>query len=49
MSEEAATLVKDRMGLTVEAEVGRRRKKKIDWGGWGGNKYSQGQDIKCSQ
>ena len=31
-SEEAATLVKDRTGLTAEAEVGRHRKKTIDWG-----------------
>ena len=31
VSEEAATLVKDRTGLTVETEVGRCRKKKIDW------------------
>ena len=29
MSEEAATLVKDRTGLTVEAEVGRSIKKKM--------------------
>ena len=31
VSEEVATLVGDRTGLTAEAEVGRRRKKKIDW------------------
>ena len=30
-SEDAATLVGDRTVLTVEAELGRRRKKKIDW------------------
>ena len=30
--EEASTLVGDRTGLTAEDEVGRRRKKKIDWG-----------------
>ena len=30
--EDAAMLVKDRTGLKVEAEVGRCRKKKIDWG-----------------
>ena len=35
LSEEAATLVKDRTGLTVEAEVGRHRKKNIDWGDGG--------------
>ena len=35
VSEEAATLVKDRTGIKVEAEVGRRRKKKIDWGDGG--------------
>ena len=27
--------MKDRTGLTAEAEVGRRRKKKIDWGDGG--------------
>ena len=32
VSEEAAMLVKDRTGLKVEAEVGRCRKKTIDWG-----------------
>ena len=31
MSEEAAMLVKERTGLKVEAEVGRCRKKTIDW------------------
>ena len=31
VSEEAATLVKDTTGLTVESEVGRRIKKTIDW------------------
>ena len=30
--EEATTLVKDRTGLTVEVEVGRRRNETIDWG-----------------
>ena len=35
VSEEAATLVKDRKGLTIEAQVGRSRKKKIDWGDGG--------------
>ena len=29
--EEATTLLKERTVLTVEAEVGRRRKKTIDW------------------
>ena len=37
VSEEAATLVKDRTGLKVEAEVGRCRKKTIDWG-YGGKR-----------
>ena len=32
VSEESATLVKDRTGLRVEAEVGQRRKKKIELG-----------------
>ena len=32
VSEEADTLVKYRMGLTAEAEVGWQRKKTIDWG-----------------
>ena len=36
MSEEAATLVKDRTGIKVEAGVGRCRKKTMDWGD-GGN------------
>ena len=31
VSEEVSTLVGDRTGLTAEAEVGRRRKKTIDW------------------
>ena len=35
VSEEAAMLVKDRTGLKVEAEIGRCRKKKIDWGDGG--------------
>ena len=35
MSEEAATLVKDRTGLTVKVEVGRSRKKTIDRGDGG--------------
>ena len=35
MSEEAAMLVKDRIGLKVEAEVGRCRKETIDWGDGG--------------
>ena len=35
MSEEADMLVKDRTGLTVKAEIGRRRKKIIDWGDGG--------------
>ena len=29
--EEAATLVKDRTGIKLEAEVGRCRKKTMDW------------------
>ena len=33
--EEVAILVKDRTGLKVEAEVGRYRKKKMDWGDGG--------------
>ena len=33
--EEAATLVKDRTGITSEAELGWRRKKTIYWGGMG--------------
>ena len=28
-------LVKDRTGLTAEAEIGRRRKNRIDWGDGG--------------
>ena len=32
MSEEAATLVKYRTGIKVEAEIGRCRKKTMDWG-----------------
>ena len=35
VSEEAATLVKYRTGLRVEAEVGRCRKKTVDWGDGG--------------
>ena len=35
MSEEDAMLVKDRTRLKVEEEVGRCRKKKIDWGDGG--------------
>ena len=35
LSEESATLVKDSTGLTVEAEVSRRRKKTMDWGDGG--------------
>ena len=35
MLKEAAMLVKDRTGLKVEAEVGRCRKKTIDWGDGG--------------
>ena len=36
VSEEAATLVKDRVLITVEVEVGWLRKKKIDCGDGGG-------------
>ena len=35
MSEEASIFLGDRTGLTAEAEVGWRRKKKIDWGDGG--------------
>ena len=35
MPEEDAMLVKDRTGLKVEEEVGRCRKKTIDWGDGG--------------
>ena len=35
VSDEAATLVKDRTGLKVEAEVGWCRKRTMDWGDGG--------------
>ena len=35
VSEESATLVKERTGLKVEAELGRYRKKTMDWGDGG--------------
>ena len=44
--EEAAMLVKDRTGLKVEAEVGRCRKKTIDWGD--GGKHNICEDMTLS-